>query len=100
MMTPEHAGKLLDAVIYERVLEFIDVEGLHAFELELWLALQDVSGATDARQARELIDRALARFRDDPRRVMSDAPFGDCELYEEEAAAHTAGPAPRRRRAS
>jgi hypothetical protein len=86
MMSPEQAGKLLDEVIYERVLRHIDIEALHAFELELWLALQEVTGATDIRQARELIDRALARFREDPGRAMSEAPFGHCELCEEEAA--------------
>lgn len=85
MMTPEQASKLLDEVIYERVVRHIDVDGLHRFELELWLALQEVTGATDMVRARELIDRALVRFRDDPRRMIGASPFGDCELCEEEA---------------
>jgi hypothetical protein len=91
---PEQASKLLDDVIYERVLKHIDIEGLHAFELELWVALQDCGIESDiAAKARELIDHALARFRDDPVRSME--PFGGCELCEEEALAH-ARPAPRR----
>ena len=45
-MTAEQASKLLEEVIYERVVSFIDTELLFAFEHELWFAY-DVAGAAD-----------------------------------------------------
>lgn len=93
MIAPEQASKLLDDVIYERVLRHIDIEGLHAFEIELWLALHDCGIESDTgAQARELIDRALARFRDDPVRVMRSGPFADCDLCDEEEIARAKPP--------
>ena len=88
MIAPDLAPKLLDDVIYERVIRHIDVAGLHGFEIELWLSLREHGiEETSFATAREMIDRALDRFRTNPRRIEGDSPFGDCELCAEEAAA-------------
>lgn len=87
MIAADLAPKLLEDVIYERVIRHIDVAGLHRFELELWLSLREhASEEMSFGTARAMIDRALDRFRTDPRRIESDSPFGDCELCAEEAA--------------
>jgi hypothetical protein len=87
----QQASRLLDDVIYERVLAFVDLAALHRFELELWCSLGEcgVADAEIADLAKQLIDRALARIPDDPRRYMdlrSEWP-AECELCDEEAAA-------------
>lgn len=86
LMTPEQASKLLDEVVYERVVGCIDFDALFQFEQELWHALYEcglddegVIQATD-----QLIERALARAGTDPRRHCSDETYAevlaDCEL--------------------
>ena len=96
LMAPDQASKLLDEVIYERVLGFIDVDGLYDFERELWCAY-DEAGIADEddvpKVVKAMIDKALMRFCDEPRRYMDFGtplgvdPFGDCALCEQEAAA-------------
>ena len=70
MITPERATKLLDEVVYERVLGFLDLDGLFGFEQELWSALGECGVDEDhiGVEAKAMIDRALARIGDDPRR--------------------------------
>jgi len=90
LMTPDQASKLLEEVIYERVVSFIDTELLFAFEQELWFAY-DVAGCADEEDVpmivKALIDRALMRFCDDPRRYIDiGGPADlddDCELCEQ-----------------
>ncbi len=94
LLAPEHAAKLLDEVIYERVLSFIDLDALYEFEQELWCAYEE-AGVTNTedvpRIVKEMVDRALMRFCEEPRRYVdfrgeSPLPFGDCELCDEEPA--------------
>jgi hypothetical protein len=96
LMQPDQASKLLDEVIYERVLSFVDLDGLFEFERELWCAYDEagVADEVDVPQlVKAMIDRALMRVCDEPRRYMEfrpsfdPEPFGDCERCEQEAAA-------------
>jgi hypothetical protein len=71
-MSPELAAKLLDDVLYQRVIDCIDLESLWRLEQELWASVYD-SGPSDddsLRVAREMLDRAFARIQRDPRRYM------------------------------
>jgi hypothetical protein len=98
LMPAERASELLDEAIYLRVLHFIDLDGLYAFEQELWGMLHEIGYEDDAVPdlAKALMDRALGRLPDESRRYVEvmpfanrndsdDTPFGDCELCEEEA---------------
>lgn len=78
LLTPERATKLLEDIVYERVLGFLDLDALYRFEQELWFALGEcgVEEAAIAEQAKAMIDRALARLADDPRRYASFEPPG------------------------
>ncbi|HTL35849.1 MAG TPA: hypothetical protein VL326_22120 [Kofleriaceae bacterium] len=92
LLAPEQAGKLLEEVIYERVLSFVDLEGLFDFERELWCAY-DEAGVADEEDVpalvKALIDRAIVRLCDEPRRYVDFSapfqPFPVCELCEQEA---------------
>lgn len=98
LMSPERASELLEEAIYLRVLHFIDLDGLYAFEQELWGMLHEIGYEEDAVPdlAKALMDRALGRLPDESRRYVEvipfanrragdDSPFGECELCEEEA---------------
>lgn len=95
LLTPERAAKLLEEVVYERVLSFLDLDELYRFEQELWFALGEcgIDEAAIADEAKAMIDRALARLADDPRRYASFEPPGrdplgfDCPDCAEEARA-------------
>jgi hypothetical protein len=87
-MSPARAEALLADVIYERVVECIDLTRLAEIEQELaeLHAEQPPSdrGISEA-WARGMIDAALARLPADPRRYLL---FGECGLCAAEAAAH------------
>ena len=92
LLTPDQASKLLDEVVYERVLGFVDLEGLFAFERELWNAYDEAEVADELEvpaMVKAMIDRALVRVIDEPRRYLDFCgpadPFDDCELCEQEA---------------
>lgn len=91
MISPEKAGKLLDEVVYERVVSFVDLFGLAQFEQELEFALIEVGVEYDevARVAKEMIDGALQRLSEDEgiRRLAANPPFDDCELCREQSTA-------------
>jgi len=98
LLTPEKANQLLEEVVYERVVGFIDLEGLFDFERELWCAYDDTEVADEEevpKLVKAMVDRALLRFLDDPRRYVEFSashpvfgdPFSDCELCEQEARA-------------
>ncbi len=97
LIPPEYATKLLEDLVYERVLGFLDLDGLYQFEQELWFALGEcgVDDAALAGEAKAMIDRALARLGDDPRRYAmfgpapgDDSPGLDCPDCAEEARVH------------
>ena len=96
LIAPDQASKLLDEVVYERVLGFIDLDGLFDFERELWCAYDEagIAGPDEVPAiVKAMIDKALIRFCDEPRRYavfdtpLGVDPFGDCALCEQEAAA-------------
>jgi hypothetical protein len=85
---PDLAGKLLEDVLYQRVLDCIDLEELSLFEQELWASVYDAgpSDEESMRIAREMLDRAFARIQCDPRRYLLQ--YGDgsgCERLERAA---------------
>jgi hypothetical protein len=86
LLAPDKASKLLDDVIYERVLDCIDLEALLTVEIDLWSALTEC-GDTEDDEAKEIaksmVDRALARLPGEDRRYDLINPFGmecrDCD---------------------
>jgi hypothetical protein len=88
LLRPDQASKLLDDVLYERVLGCIDLEALFMVEVDLWAALyeSDVTDEVTAKRlAKEMIDRALRRLPDEERRYGMVRPFGsECADCEEE----------------
>ena len=89
LMSPAQASRVLEDVIYLRVLECIDLEKLHLLELDVWVAMSEQELETCARlDAQAMIDRALARFATDAQRYASIESFGfHCPDCDEEAAA-------------
>jgi len=92
LLEPELASTLLDEVIYEQVLNMIDLDGLFHFEQELWSALNACGLEADKvpSMARAMIDRALRRIPEEPRRYLQfgkrvETDMMDCALCEEEA---------------
>ena len=70
MIGTDMAIKLLDDVVYQRVLSCIDLEELALLEQELFLSAHGV-GRSDEESlllARDVLDRAFARIQHDPRR--------------------------------
>ena len=71
LLAPDKAAKLLDDVLYERVLGCIDLEALFMIELDLSIALTDAEVGDEhyaQRLAQELVDRALRRLPGEVRR--------------------------------
>ena len=88
LIAAEQASKLLDEIVYERVLSCIDLGALFHFELDLWIAVHECGQLSEdeAREiATQMIDRALHRIADDDQRYAILQPFGQpCDLCEEE----------------
>ena len=91
LLTPAQAAVLLDQVIYEQVLECIDLDALYHVAQALDSSLGEIDGVADAQVAelaRSMIDRALLRLPDDLRgylRITELAERDDCILCEAEA---------------
>lgn len=89
LIAADVASKLLDEVIYERVLSFVDLDGLFDFEQQLWHAVRESGIAENeiADRVKDMVDAALKRLVDEPQRYMTLAAGDgfDCELCEEEA---------------
>ena len=92
LLAPDQASKLLDDVLYERVLGCIDLQALFMVEVDLWVALSDACIADEEgakRVAKDMIDRALRRLPDEERRYGPMRPFGfECEDCEDEMLAN------------
>ena len=89
LLTPAQAAQLLDEVIYERLIELVDLDGLHLLEQKLALEIAELDEIDDDAYpdiAKSMIDRAWHRLAEDPRRYVrfGTGPFVDCELCEEE----------------
>ncbi len=88
MITAELAGKLLEDVIYQRVLGCIDLDELSLIEHDLWASLYDLGPSDDEawQLAREMLDQAFARIQRDPRRYLLQFDEGAaCERLERAA---------------
>jgi hypothetical protein len=91
LFTPAQAQVLLDQVIYEQVLECVDVDALVRLEQSLALMADELDGVGYDRAcelARSMLDRAILRLPDDVRRYLRAAvllSFDSCELREDEA---------------
>lgn len=81
MMPPESASALLDDLVFGRVMENVDLNGLHQLQLELWLMVganrlggseQECRGMANA-----MIERALRRFAERATYYV-DHTLGDC----------------------
>jgi hypothetical protein len=90
LITQAQATSLLDEVIYEQVVECIDLDALYRLEHSLTLLVGELDGVPDDRvceTAKAMLDRALRRLPDDVWRYLraGDAPpFEGCELCEAE----------------
>lgn len=66
MISPQHASKLIDDVIYEHVREHIDASGLLKLRLELARMILTNCQAGSKQEARSIacamVERALRRF--------------------------------------
>ena len=53
LIAPDVASKLLAEVIYERVLSFVDLDGLYEFEQQLWHAVAE-SGIAESEMRKQV----------------------------------------------
>lgn len=88
LLPPAHAAMLLDNVIYQQVLECVDLDALYRIEQSLVMQLGDLGGVDVHVQASTMIDRALLRLPGDLRSYLSAVitPFRCdlCELFEDD----------------
>ena len=78
LFTPPQATALLDQIIYEQVLECIDLDAIYHLERSLTMMIAELHAmphdrATQTTQA--LLDRCLLRLPDDIRRYLRAGPF-------------------------
>jgi hypothetical protein len=65
LLTPAQASTLLDQVLYEQVLECIDLDALYRVEQSLVMLVGELDGMDEARiaaTATAMLDRALLRL--------------------------------------
>jgi hypothetical protein len=100
LLTPVQAAVLLDQVIYEQVLECVDLDALYHVAQSLDSMIGELNGIPDdhvGELARAILDRAILRLPDDLRgylRVSQYAARDACFLCEEEARQRHAGEVP------
>jgi len=85
-------------VIYEQVLDCVDLDALYQLEQSLTMIVADFEDDSDRAcdVAKAIIDRALLRLPDDLRsylHAIAGPPFDDCELFDEDACPR--GPIPK-----
>ena len=91
LLTPVQAAVLLDQVIYEQVLECVDLDALYHVAQSLDSMIGEIDGVASehvGELARSILDRALLRLPDDLRgylRVSEWAAREDCVLCQAEA---------------
>jgi hypothetical protein len=91
LLTSVQAQTLLDQVIYEQVLECIDLDALFRLEQSLTMMVGEIDGISGDHTSdmiTAMLDRALRRIPADVRSYLEAAswpPPGDCPLCEEEA---------------
>jgi hypothetical protein len=91
LLTPAQAAALLDQVVYEQVLECVDLDALYHVAQSLDSMVGEIDGVPDdgvEQVCQAILDRALCRLPDDLRaylRVSDWAARDDCLLCEVEA---------------
>ena len=91
LLAADQATDLLDRVVYEQVLECIDLDELFQLEQSLAFTASSLPGVSHARStelAKSLLERAFRRLPDDIRNYLSAVEAlacNGCELCEEEA---------------
>jgi hypothetical protein len=89
LLTPVQAHTLLDQVIYEQVLECIDLDALYRLEQSLTMMIGEIDGVSGdhtSAMVTAMLDRALRRIPADVRSYLEAAswPFDGCELCDDE----------------
>jgi hypothetical protein len=90
LLTPDQAAILLDQVVYEQLLECIDLDEVSRVEQSLTLLVSELDGMTAERideLARATLDRALRRLPDQIRRYLRDGAwpsFAGCESCDDD----------------
>jgi hypothetical protein len=100
LLTPAQAKDLLEQVLFEQVVECLDLDALYRLEQSLTMLVGEIDGvASDkvADTARAMLDRALLRLPDNVRAYlnMTSLLSSHCELCEDEA--RGGEPRPRRK---
>ena len=90
LLTPAQASTLLDQVLYEQVLECIDLDALYRVEQSLVMLVGELDGMDEARiaaTATAMLDRALLRLPENMRGYLhaSSWPFEGCAMCEQDA---------------
>ena len=91
LLAADQATDLLDRVVYEQVLECIDLDELFQLEQSLAFTASSLPGVSHARStelAKSLLERAFRRLPDDIRNYLSAVEAlacNGCELCEEDA---------------
>jgi len=87
LLTAAQAGSLLDQVIFEQVLECIDLDALFRVEQSITMIVGELDGIADdqiTETTTVMLDRALLRLPANLRSYLSAAawPLPDCRLCE------------------
>ena len=91
LLTPAQAAALLDQVVYEQILECVDLDALYHVAQSLDTMIGEVEGIPDDRVgelARSILDRALLRLLDELRGYLGVSEWAsrdDCVLCQAEA---------------
>jgi hypothetical protein len=97
LLTPIQAAVLLDQVVYEQVLECVDLDALYRVAQSLDTMIGEIDGIADdqvGELARSMLDRALLRLPDDLRaylRVSEWTARENCVLCQAEARQRRSG---------
>jgi hypothetical protein len=78
LFTPPQAAALLDQIIYEQVLESVDLDALYRLEQSLTMMVGELHGVPFAQateSAKAVLERCLLRLPDDIRRYLRAGPF-------------------------
>jgi len=90
LLTPAQAAGLLEQVVFEQVLECVDLDALCRLEQSLTLLVGEIDGIPGDRVcelAKDMLDRALLRLPDDIWHYLRAGvvpPAVGCELCEDE----------------
>jgi hypothetical protein len=90
LLTPAQATNLLEQVLFEQVLECLDLDAIYRLEQSLTMLVGEIDGVAEdkaADTAKAMLDRALLRVPDNVRTYLNASSWlgSGCVLCEEEA---------------